>query len=245
MANLALIQGWGISAEVNPPAWSISAEFLAYLLFPLLAPAVLRGRAGAVALGLADHRGGAGGLPGDWRRQPGRGGAGCWTSTTTTACCRCCAAWPGSCWAWWLGGPGRRRRCSGCRRRRHGPGRAPCCCLLGMMLAHASDLLMLSLLPVVVLGMHLGRGWAWRLLTVQPLHGLGVLSYAIYLVHYALLSHLPGDSVPRPVVLAGYLLATLLLAGLGHYGIEMPIRQLVRWAGEAAFGLTARRAAQA
>ena len=34
LANLAMIQAWGLSAEINPPAWSISTELLAYLLFP-------------------------------------------------------------------------------------------------------------------------------------------------------------------------------------------------------------------
>ena len=46
LANFMMIQAWGVSAEINPPAWSISTEFLAYILFPALAAFILRGRSG-------------------------------------------------------------------------------------------------------------------------------------------------------------------------------------------------------
>ena len=100
------------------------------------------------------------------------------------------------------------------------------------MLAGADDLLVLALMPAVVAGLHRGRGRAWRVFTVQPLHGLGVLSYAVYLIHYALLPLLDG---PGPVAarLALYAAATLLLAALAHQFIERPTRSLVRWMGEA------------
>ena len=36
LCNLLLLQGMGIGANMNAPSWSISAEFVAYLLFPIL-----------------------------------------------------------------------------------------------------------------------------------------------------------------------------------------------------------------
>ncbi|MBW4093052.1 MAG: acyltransferase [Proteobacteria bacterium] len=51
LLNLALIQSWGMTARLswNFPAWSVSAEWFCYLLFPLLAVAVARsGRRGTV-----------------------------------------------------------------------------------------------------------------------------------------------------------------------------------------------------
>jgi peptidoglycan/LPS O-acetylase OafA/YrhL len=48
--NLLLIQNWGLSLSVNLVAWSISTEFAAYLLFPLLAWVALRERPMAAAL---------------------------------------------------------------------------------------------------------------------------------------------------------------------------------------------------
>ena len=40
--NLLLIQSWGLAESINPPAWSISTELAAYVLFPLLAWPVFR-----------------------------------------------------------------------------------------------------------------------------------------------------------------------------------------------------------
>ena len=41
--QLTLLQGWGVTTSPgwNVPSWSISAEWFAYLLFPLLAPALM------------------------------------------------------------------------------------------------------------------------------------------------------------------------------------------------------------
>lgn len=36
LANITMVQAWGFSKSLTAPAWSISTEFLAYLLFPLL-----------------------------------------------------------------------------------------------------------------------------------------------------------------------------------------------------------------
>src|SRR5436190_9623314 len=50
--QLTLLQAWGVTTTPrwNVPAWSISAEWFAYLLFPLLAPALTWVRDRAIAL---------------------------------------------------------------------------------------------------------------------------------------------------------------------------------------------------
>jgi peptidoglycan/LPS O-acetylase OafA/YrhL len=50
--QLTLLHAWGVTATPgwNAPSWSISAEWFAYLLFPLLAPALVRLRYGMAAL---------------------------------------------------------------------------------------------------------------------------------------------------------------------------------------------------
>lgn len=50
--NLLLIHAWGFADDTswNGPAWSISAEWFAYLLFPLLTVAIVRLRSVAVAV---------------------------------------------------------------------------------------------------------------------------------------------------------------------------------------------------
>jgi peptidoglycan/LPS O-acetylase OafA/YrhL len=55
LANLLMLQGlWARELSWNDPSWSISLEFLAYLLFPLLFPLLWRMRpAGKTAIGLS------------------------------------------------------------------------------------------------------------------------------------------------------------------------------------------------
>jgi peptidoglycan/LPS O-acetylase OafA/YrhL len=228
LANFMLVQGWGVSGEINAPAWSVSTEFLAYLLFPLLAGPVLRRRWGA-ALGLAAVAALLAACLALAPTGPGRRGLlDIYQNYSVLPAMRCLAGFLLGMLAWRAG-----QRPEVARQAAR-PWVAPGTLLLalGMMLAGAGDLLVLALLPVMVLALHHGRGRAWRLFTVQPLHGLGTLSYAIYLIHYALLPVLDG---PGPVAarLALYALATLLLAALAHQLVERPTRRLVRWMGEA------------
>jgi peptidoglycan/LPS O-acetylase OafA/YrhL len=53
--HLTLLQAWGVTAGTgwNAPSWSISAEWFAYLLFPLLAPALIRVHERSTALLIA------------------------------------------------------------------------------------------------------------------------------------------------------------------------------------------------
>src|SRR5258708_22125467 len=53
--QLTLLHAWGVTASPgwNAPSWSISAEWFAYLLFPLLAPALIWVRERAIALLIA------------------------------------------------------------------------------------------------------------------------------------------------------------------------------------------------
>src|SRR5438045_1601219 len=53
--QVTLLHAWGVTAKPgwNVPSWSISAEWFAYLLFPLLAPALLQVRERLAALLIA------------------------------------------------------------------------------------------------------------------------------------------------------------------------------------------------
>ncbi len=55
LANLLMVQGWGWSQVIVSPTWSVSTEMLAYALFPLLAAMALHGgrRAAWVSAALA------------------------------------------------------------------------------------------------------------------------------------------------------------------------------------------------
>jgi peptidoglycan/LPS O-acetylase OafA/YrhL len=229
LANLLLVQGWGVSGEINAPAWSVSTEVLAYLLFPLLAGAVLRWRWGAV-LGAAAA---AVLLAACFALAPPvgparRGLLDIHMNYSVLPAMRCLAGFMLGMVAWRAGRAPAVARVA-CR---PWMGAGVFLLVLGLMLARADDLLMLALMPVVVVGLHCGRGWPWRLFTLWPVHGLGVLSYAIYLIHYALMPVLLDGRGPVAARLALYAAATLLLAALAHYFVERPTRTFIRWMGE-------------
>ncbi len=230
MANLLLVQGWGVSGEINAPAWSVSTEVAAYLLFPLLARPVLRWRWGAV-LGVAAA---AALLAACLSLAPPvgparRGMLDIHMNYSVLPAMRCVAGFLLGMVAWRAGRVPALVRLA----RRPWTGTGAFLVALGLMLARADDLLVLALMPLVVIGLHCGHGRPWRLFTLQPVHGLGVLSYAIYLIHYALMPVLLDGPGPVAARLGLYAAATLLLAALAHYCIERPTRKLIRWAGEA------------
>lgn len=230
LANFLLVQGWGVSGEINAPAWSVSTEVLAYLVFPLLAGAVLRWRWGAV-LGVAAA---AALLAGCLVLAPPvgparRGMLDIHMNYSVLPAMRCLAGFLLGMVAWRAGQVASVVRLAS----RPWMGAGVFLLVLELMFARADDLLVLALMPLVVVGLHRGRGWPWRLFTLWPVHGLGVLSYAIYLIHFALLPVLldgPGPVAGRLVL---YAAATLLLAGLAHYFVERPTRSFIRWLGEA------------
>ncbi len=230
--NLAMLQAWGVSAEINSPAWSISTELLAYLLFPLLVPVVLHSRHGAVAgllftvaalalcVALA--------LPiGPVRRGP----LDIYFNYSVLPVLRCLAGFVLGMVAWRAGQmPGLRQlmdRGAGWV----GPGALAL--MLASMLGRVHDLLIYPLLPVIVLGLHAGRGPLWAGFATGPVYRLGVMSYAIYLVHVVLLRLVPLGWGPFPLELAAYFAVVLAVALLAHHGVELPGRRLLRGWGEA------------
>ncbi|HEY0205673.1 MAG TPA: acyltransferase [Acetobacteraceae bacterium] len=230
LANFLLVQGWGVSGEINAPAWSVSTEVLAYLLFPLLAGPVLRWRWGAV-LGVAAA---AALLAGCLALAPPvgparRGMLDIHMNNSVLPGMRCVAGFLFGMVAWRAGRAPAAARLA-CR---PWTGAGVFLLVIGLMSARADDLLVLALMPLLVAGLHCGRGRPWRWFTLWPVHGLGVLSYAIYLIHYALLPVLLDGPGPVAARLALYAAATLLLAALAHWLIERPTRRLIRWLGEA------------
>lgn len=239
MENLAMVQAWGHSKQINPPAWSISTEFMAYLLFPLLAVAALGGRARpwlcllAVAAGLAVCMHLAPPL-GPVRR----GRLDIYFNYSPLPSVRCLAGFVMGMLAWRAGQAAWVRGAAAVR----WVGPLALAAMLGMMLGRVNDLLIFLLLPVVVLGMHFGQGPVQAVLGRSALHRLGVLSYAIYLIHFSLIEVFPFGSVRMAIGLPAYVAATILLAAMAHAVIERPGRRLIRAAGEGVVGAAWARA---
>ena len=228
-ANVAMIQAWNLSANINPPAWSISTEFLAYLLFPAMAALGLRGRAGPLAcIGLAI----AAIVACMWLAPPlgpaRRGLMDIYYNYSPLPPLRCLAGVLTGIAAWRAGQAPLVRRIASL------PWAGPLALLVfvAMLLGRVNDLLILPILPLAVLGMHYGSGAVHRIFAEGPVYRLGVLSYAIYLIHVTVLDQFPFGFAPLRYMLALYFIATIMVALAVHHVIEVPGRQLLRAMGE-------------
>jgi peptidoglycan/LPS O-acetylase OafA/YrhL len=224
LASLFLVQNWGFheATRWNVPAWSISAEFFAYLIFPTLLAILAPARrstsllvAGIVALALSVHLYFfAFGLPFPY-------------AIPQTGLFRCVAQFT-------MG----MMLCELYARLRDERRLALPLLLASAGFAAAYILLSAPVVPLawagLVLGLALGRGRG--LLASPPLVWLGRVSYATYLCHYLLLTLFKFLFVQEgrpvaPVMLGLYLLAVLAASDLLYHGFERPAQRwlLLRW----------------
>ncbi|WP_338241844.1 acyltransferase family protein [Aurantiacibacter hainanensis] len=223
--HLLLLQNWGLTAELtwNHPAWSISTELAAYLLFPL---AVLAMRweemrplalvAGVVVLALALHGvftlAGAQSL-GD--------------QITRLGLVRCIVQFGigmllANLWHAWQGRGGMALGCAG----------MSAAAFAAVVIFDGPGTLLIPLAFAAMLtALALDRGPVARLLSSRPLVWLGDASYATYLVHFPLLVALKLVAVDEslqigPLVFAAYLAVLLALSGGLYRWLEKPTQ---RW----------------
>lgn len=232
VANVLLIQAAGAALSLNAPAWSISTEMVAYLLFPLLVMATLAGGRGRAA-GAAVAAGGmlvVAATLGPMLQPEQHGTLDLHLETTWLPMMRCLAGFTCGLLTY------RAVRMPGVMRiAARDAAAAGVLALFAVGLwAGMDDLMLYPLLPAVVLCLYANRGRVARAVGGGALHWLGRMSYAIYLLHRAVLL-IVGWTLPMPgwtsaVVVVGSL---LVLAPLAHYGIELPGRRLIRgWGGE-------------
>ncbi|HTZ77825.1 MAG TPA: acyltransferase [Stellaceae bacterium] len=246
-ANLLMVQSWGISQSINGAAWSLSAEWGAYLLFPVLVTlalfarpvlawgALLTALAATAATVILTHHDGA------YHSGP----LDAYDGTTAEPVLRC------------LGGftlglvlcrAARSPRLLACIS--HDATIAAAVVLLVLGFAESRhDLLIYPLFAVLVLGLYGNRGIVGRCFGSRPVYRLGVLSYSIYLLHPYLvapradldawlrtrLSPLGAD-VGANVAVYG---ALLLAATLAYRAIEEPGRRWTQQLGRRLLGAVA------
>lgn len=227
LTNLLMLQGLGIGRNINGPSWSVSVEFVAYALFPLLAAGVFTRRrmvsatvlfaaiAALTALALTAPRLS---LAAD---DPLGGGVRCLTEFTLgmfvyrLSCTQGPSSWLASDRAAWLALGGS----------------------VVLLLARV-DLLVALFFPFVVLTIGLNQGRAQQLLSARPLYVLGTISFSLYLIHNAfrpLALHIVQTLHPEPLgfvaalvfALAGSLLV-IPFAWLTYAYVEDPSRRLLR-----------------
>lgn len=235
-ANVLMVQSWGMSGSIIGTAWSVSTEWAAYLIFPLLAWLVLFSRrssavlTGLLAVGLlvsvsvldrhdlAFHSG-----PLD-----------AYDGTSPVPLMRCFGGFALGVLTY----RATRLRAVTELLARDWVGIGLLGALALMLAAGTRDLAVVALFPPLVLCLSANRGVPAKLFSHPAIFRLGVLSYAIYLLHpffqvpaQSLTSTLaevlphPADIILATVLIVGALLGT---AAAAYTWIERPGRTLLR-----------------
>lgn len=181
--NLAMVQTWGLGPSLDPPGWSISAEWAAYLIFPVLLALVYFKRSSAWRWGAAVVGIGVLGClcilpPNIIQRSEPRALLFIWHFNYGLAVWRCLpeftfgvlaahryvyrakTAAPPSNWLVW----------------------GTSIALMSLLCMPATDLAVVLMFPVLILFV-IPENAVSRILGSAPIHYLGVLSYSIYIVH--------------------------------------------------------------
>jgi peptidoglycan/LPS O-acetylase OafA/YrhL len=244
LMNLALIQSWGFGDSINPFSWSISTEFAAYLLFPLLTLLTFKGgwtqMAAVCAVAFATI---------------------CMISLTQTP--PEVDARDGPLDIFWVPGQLPLLRCLGeftfglatyrlsldaTVRRWMGHTTAACLVtifiLVALLLPHA-DVLLVLLMPALLLVLASGDNFAARVMGSRVAFFLGEISYSLYLVHGPLLRirrilgaklalHM-SDKMADIIALGVFYSSSILLSWLTYRLLEKPCRRWVRQLEEKLF----------
>jgi peptidoglycan/LPS O-acetylase OafA/YrhL len=226
--NLAMTQAWGLSKTLNVPSWSLSAEWGAYALFPILSWLVLRGRAAAAAAAVAVAIGALAVAAhlGAFRPSGRRGPLDLYDNYSLLPFVRCLAGFT-------LGLAVRRAmRVPWLARGLAGPGwaAAAAAALLPALAFGAPDAAAYPVLVLLVAALWAGDAGLSRFLARPASHRLGAWSYALYLVHVPLIQLWEEAGRPGPPLVAGL---SLLAASLGaaaalHRAVEVPARRAMR-----------------
>lgn len=235
--NVLMMQDWGFTQGLawNDPAWSISVEFAAYLVFPFITLAIDWRRLPTVAilaalgalfvlLHVGMTRAGA----------PNLGWA-----IDRLGLMRCLIEFTagGAICALWL-------RCAGQPLRWAAAAAVLALALLaGCMLGFMPETLAVApAFAAALLALALTSGMRWNPLDSATLHYLGEISYATYLSHFLLFVIFklavvdnPYD-VPAPLILL-FLILVLAASVILHHVVERPAQRAIntwRWPGRAA-----------
>jgi peptidoglycan/LPS O-acetylase OafA/YrhL len=235
-ANLLMVQSWGLGKSIDGVAWSLSTEWAAYLLFPLLVAVALFGRpraALAAAVGAAVVVGATVTLTmrdGAYHSGP----LDAYDGATLEPLLRCLGGFVLGLVTFRLAQSPRAVAVAG-----HDLTIAAALGLLvSGLAAGVHDLVIYPLFALLVLGLFGNRGYVGQIFACRPVYWLGVVSYSVYLLHpYLVAPRSALDAslqalLPEPwagVVTSVAIYAVLLAASaLAYHAIEEPGRRWVR-----------------
>jgi peptidoglycan/LPS O-acetylase OafA/YrhL len=223
--SLFLVQNWGFTGLIawNVPAWSISTEWFAYLIFPilvivarrvLLSPWIALALIALLLLGLALRHSAT--------------GEGLGADIPHTGLFRCVVEfsvgilvhhiwthWRQAGAAWWLALL------------------VAVMCVAGHVLLDLPDYWTMPLAWTgLIYALATNAGTLSAVLSIRPLAYLGTISYSTYMVHYFVRDWvkfiLVKDEIPPTLALAGFLIGTLGLSVVLYSLVEIPGRRIVR-----------------
>jgi peptidoglycan/LPS O-acetylase OafA/YrhL len=239
IANSLMIQSWGISRAITNPTWSISTEWGAYFLFPLMLAPILF-RRWPLALGAALLGAGLVLLAGFLTLHDGMGHNGrldAFDGRTLVPLVRCLGGFI-------LGLVTYRiyRWAPVARFAGGGLGWLVVALLLGGILLHVTDLVLFLLFPPLVLCLACDRGALGRFFAWGPIFQSGVLSYAIYVLHNVWIGPLNWARIVLPLQMPHWVAESVIafcfvvslfgVAMAAHRWVEVPGRRLVRRVGD-------------
>ena len=230
-ANLLMVHAWGLAPEAgwNHPSWSISAEWFAYLTFPLFAWAAWRLRARPVTAVVA----GSALLFVTYAAFERLAGFSLTQATIAWGALRIvpCFAFGCAVYLAWKAGAANRPPVAAA---------GAVASLGGILFAAgfgAGDAVTVSLFGFLILSLAGMASAGSKFLTAAPFVWLGEVSYSVYMVCVpwkllainaaAKLLGLQTEQLPWPVWLA-VVLSIVPLAGLSHHLIEKPTRERMR-----------------
>ncbi|MCB8881848.1 acyltransferase [Acidisoma cellulosilytica] len=241
IANIFMIQSWGVAKAVTTPTWSISTEWGAYFVFPFIVGGILFRRPAYAMLSLLAAAAlivAAGALTG-YDGMHHNGALDAYDGRTFIPMLRCLGGftfglltyrlyqWP----------PAKRLAASGI-------GWTALAYIMLCLVLHLPDQVIYPAFPLLVLCLACDKGALAKLFSWKPLMQLGVLSYTIYVIHnvwiglvHWLIKHLPS-TMPTAVaqtMSAVFLIASLYVVGsFLHHWVEVPGRTIVRRMGDRA-----------
>lgn len=232
LLNLAMLQAWWFAPSIVLPAWSISTEWAAYLLFPLLSayalarnrwkPCLLLVAAVSALIEIAVLSGPAfTGNQTEWFGSLDLFGVG-----TVAPVIRCVAGFSLGLLAYRVAHLVSYRW-------------APLCAALALfsLLFPSTDVLFVLLCTPFVASLSADRGPVARLLASPPIYALGVWSYSIYILHarfgsvrlgFAHLLDKLHSPAPEPTAIVLTTGVIVICAALTYRLIEKPGRMLLR-----------------
>ncbi|MBW8881957.1 MAG: acyltransferase [Asticcacaulis sp.] len=229
--NFTLTQVWGFANSIVGPAWSISTEWLAYLLFPVGMWVALRVSRRWSLLGLA-------------------------FSFVVLAVIAYGPQWIAEKPLWRRHGPldivssyalGTTLRCLASfyiglvayRFKDFIPSRAAAVMFplaVFLLCVKGSDLFLVGVFAVLIMGLSHDTGWVARFLQTRWVYWLGGISYALYLIHdlvqKVIFKSFPAwgfsHALPKPMWVVVSVSLSIALAALSHYKFELPSRRWCR-----------------